>query len=140
MGPVVGPSAAAAGHAGTSSTSGSSTARQSETYERITLLPLLRERLLQELHALDGDVFVGRLDLPPDGGGAGDDLHVGREALDHDVAVVLDRLQRLDDLGPGDVIAAGRAAVAAARVHVRQQLADLLDRLGLVLLLDVHVE
>src|SRR4051812_14836886 len=56
-------------------------------------LLLLAEEALQIGQSLDGDVVALRLDLAPNGGGAGDDFHVGGEALDDDVAGVTDGLE-----------------------------------------------
>jgi len=71
-----------------------------------------------------------RLDLAPDSSGTGDHLHVGRKRLDDDVALVADGLERFHDLRPRDVVAAGRAAVAAAGVEMPKKLAGLADRGG----------
>src|SRR5207244_7936329 len=100
----------------------------------------LLQSALEELQPFHRDLVAGRLDATPDRGRAGDDLHVGGERFDHDVAVVLDRLERRSDRLPVDVIVAGRAAVAAAGVEMAEQFARLADRGPLEFLLDIHVE
>ena len=83
------------------------------------------QRAAQESQALDRDLLLGRLDFAPDGGGFRDEFDVGGERLDDDVAGVTDVLESAGDAGPVDVVVAGSAAVAAARMEVSQQLAGL---------------
>src|SRR5437588_8007201 len=100
----------------------------------------LLQSALEELQPFHRDLVAGRLDATPDRGRAGDDLYVGSERFDHDVALVLDRLESRSDRLPVDVIVAGRAAVAAAGVEMAEQFARLADGRPLEFFLDVHVE
>src|SRR2546426_978808 len=57
----------------------------------------LLQGLLQKLQPLHRNFIASRLDAAPDRRRAGDDLYVGSERFDHDVSVVLDRLERRSD-------------------------------------------
>src|SRR5438445_10738198 len=99
----------------------------------------LFQRFFQELDSVHRDLITSRFDAAPDGGGARDDLDIGGEGFDDDIAVVTDGLERGGDGFPVNVVVAGRAAPAAACVEMAQRLAGLANGGGGVLFLDVHV-
>jgi len=89
---------------------------------------------------VDRDVIAPGLDVPPDRGGAGDDLDVGSKGFDDDGAAIVDGFEGPSDAWPVGVIAAGRAAIAAARVEMAELPARLPDCGAEILFLDVHME
>src|SRR5688572_15851834 len=85
----------------------------------------LSENLLQVLQPLDRDLVAGGLHATPNGGSAGNHLHVGRERFDHDVALVADALQCFDDRLPVQAVVARRSAIRPTGMEVPEQFANL---------------
>src|SRR5438105_5258431 len=89
---------------------------------------LLAKPFFQKLQAVDRNLVAGWLDAAPDRRGARDDFYIGGERFDDNVSFVADRLQRGRDRFPVNVIVARRAAIAAARVEMAEQVPGFADR------------
>ncbi len=103
-----------------------------------TALPAKKTMEIGE--AFYGDVVTLGFDFAPDGGGPGDHFYVSSERFDYHVAVVFDVLERFDDAFPFQRIASWCAAVGAAGVEMAEIAASFANGIGLMLLLDIHVE
>ena len=89
--------------------------------------PLVGE-CAEEGQPVAGEVVLRGCEWPPDGRRGGDRGVVGGEALDVQRAGVADLVQRRDQRRPVGLVAARRAAVAAADLQVREVLAGGADR------------
>src|SRR5207248_1336576 len=88
--------------------------------------------LTQKLQSLDRDLIPRRLHAPPNCRSPGNHFDIRCEGFNYHVALIADILERSCNRLPINMIVARRAAIAAARMKMPQQLARLPYRLGLI--------
>src|SRR5262245_34388254 len=99
-----------------------------------------RQNFAKKLDSLGGDFVTSWLDAAPNGRGACDDLHIGRERLDDNIALVTNGFKRGGNRLPIDMVVARRTAIAATSMEVGEVLAGFADGGALILLFDIHVK
>ena len=86
-------------------------------FKRRVAARFLVQRATQEFDAVLGDLVLRRLDPAPDGGGAGDDLYVFGEGLDHHVSLIFDGFEGGSYRAPVGVILTRGAAIGSGSVQ-----------------------